>query len=728
MLYLSSRSAALKGTIERMATSYLGALASLSLVVVSGLAAQESQLVSGRDAQARKAATERWIVEFERGVDLTSLREANSGPAAVSAINTLKTKLARERAGFVESCEKLGGRVVESFWLIDAMAVDVPAGSVEALADLDGVLRVHRNELKAPSFAPIKTSTNANNIASDVAHQQGLRGKGVTVAIVDSGLDIDMKGTKRPHRLFYVNGDPKNGSGGGLSGSRILRMRKIGQQPVGDAIGHGTAVAAVAVGEVWGSSGSDRGHAYESKVTGYSIADLTNGLATLATMGKAFQQVVLDAKADGTKVVNMSYEGTMYPLSLEQQAIDAAAVAADLVITVSAGNRGVSTGFAHGSYNRLAVGSVHHDTRAVASFSARGGLPTNRKRVYPSLVANGVNMVLPIADAEGQDITRSGGSYAAPAVAGLAAQYRAAKPAASALETRAAILATTEDIAGANRTPPYNTKLAYGHGYARADKLAALAQGKVPSAIFSSIFRNNSQLQRFPVNLVAGKHYAVVVTWNRQRSNLDQVSQFTVVVQDPAVFIGTEQGHGTVAKAVVRATRSGRGEIMVVASRLETSSVPISVVLVEVDAPFRLGKSVAFGKSCAGSGPLEPAIGAIGAFEIGTSYSVDVSRIGQRAPYAVVVGLSASGWGGVTLPLDLRPFGAPGCWLYASIDSLLVGVSDGLGRGRAVVPLPNDRSLVWTDLFHQALVPSNRTSLGLLTSSALRIEIGGNPR
>ena len=79
-------------------------------------------------------------------------------------------------------------------------------------------------------------------------------------------------------------------------------------------------------------------------------------------------------------------------------------------------------------------------------------------------------------------------------------------------------------------------------------------------------------------------------------------------------------------------------------------------------------------------------------------------------------GTSASRWGGLKLPLDLAPYGAPGCNLYISLEWMWPAIETTPQGARAALDLPNDARLVGKTVFIQGIVfntPSNRLGVGL---------------
>jgi hypothetical protein len=89
-----------------------------------------------------------------------------------------------------------------------------------------------------------------------------------------------------------------------------------------------------------------------------------------------------------------------------------------------------------------------------------------------------------------------------------------------------------------------------------------------------------------------------------------------------------------------------------------------------------------------------------------------------------VVGLDDRSWGGIPLPLDLGPLGAPGCSLYTDRALGLVVPNTGGGSAFALT-IPAAPRLVgatthWQGLFLAPLA----NPLGLATSDYLSITLG----
>ncbi|MGJ7544346.1 S8 family serine peptidase [Variovorax sp. LT1R16] len=122
-------------------------------------------------------------------------------------------------------------------------------------------------------------------------HAQGLRGKGVKVAVVDSGIDS-------AHEDLAANIVP-GGSKNFLSDT----------QPLGDIDGHGTNVAGIIAAVGWNGQGG-RGVAPEAGLQGFNVSEFIYS-GTVAEQAAAFRKYVgyawgEGAEAKGTDVFNTS--------------------------------------------------------------------------------------------------------------------------------------------------------------------------------------------------------------------------------------------------------------------------------------------------------------------------------------------------------------------------------------------------------------------------------------
>jgi hypothetical protein len=107
--------------------------------------------------------------------------------------------------------------------------------------------------------------------------------------------------------------------------------------------------------------------------------------------------------------------------------------------------------------------------------------------------------------------------------------------------------------------------------------------------------------------------------------------------------------------------------------------------------------------------------------DLGQSLTVRLNAgVANTMPVLFFVGTSDTNGFGVPLPLDLTPFGAPGCRIYTS-DFLILNVTNTGGGASLPLTVPNDvtlrgNSLHWQGLQASPLIP---TPLPLITSDYL---------
>ncbi|RMG28536.1 MAG: hypothetical protein D6721_08165 [Gammaproteobacteria bacterium] len=432
------------------------------------------------------------LVRFTRRVNLQGYRTAfdRLGRAAVAGpferevieqqrrrlhdemVRTLRREAEDSQRPVVALLGRLGHRGGRRLWLINTLAVRVPAFLVGTLARLPGVREVRLDRIVVfGGTAPGTTTTpgwNLDLLGIPTVWSAGIDGRGAVVAGLDTGVDAghpDLAGRwrGRPADWFDPYGDYATPT---------------------DVLGHGTETMGVMVGG--SASGQPIGVAPGAQWIAAKIFR-DDGTATLSAIHAAFQWA-LDpdgdpATDDAPDVVNNSWGAAagIGQCDPEFQPDIDALESAGIAVVFAAGNDGpgTNTGSSPATYGKvLSAGAVDRNLQ-VAAFSSRGPSPCTGG-IFPSLVAPGVD-VYTTTPAKGLGLALSpyasvsGTSFAAPHLAGIIALIRSALPTASLGAIKAALTATARDLG------PAGPDQAYGHGL--VDVQAAITALEQPGGV-----------------------------------------------------------------------------------------------------------------------------------------------------------------------------------------------------------------------------------------------------
>ncbi len=252
---------------------------------------------------------------------------------------------------------RLGAGVTRHLGFIGSVAVTVPSRNLARVAALPFVTHVSCDGQvhKCDEF------TVAASGAGAAYQQYGLTGQGVTVAVVDSGVQCNH------WDLLDANGD---------GNSRVIGYADFvpstnGPKLYSDYCGHGSHVAGIIAGNGAASTGSQCTHTYYGIARNASLVNVRvldqNGAGSVSTVLAGIQWVVAhknDNRRAPIRVLNLSLGhpvGESYTTDPLCQAVEAA-WKAGIVVVCAAGNAGrVSNTVAAGQSNEgygTAYGSI----------------------------------------------------------------------------------------------------------------------------------------------------------------------------------------------------------------------------------------------------------------------------------------------------------------------------------------------------------------------------------
>lgn len=391
------------------------------------------------------------IVALGAKADLSAIRESDGAKRREKIIKALQghaTLSMQPLLNWLAQQDDVDGW--KELWLINSVAVNVPAGMVRPLATRPEVAKVRLDakfKIKPDAAgSPATPEWNVDAINAPTLWDMGYTGQGVVVATMDTGVDPDhpdLSGRWRggANSWFDPHGEhatPYDSNGHGTQTTGII----VGGDAGGSAIG-------VAPGAQWVA------------VKIFNDADT----ASLSAVHAGFQWLLDPDGNTGTddspNIVNNSWnlEGTLNACEAEFQADIDVLRQAEIAVAFSSGNTGpndatsLSPANNHGS---LATGAVD-ETMTIGYFSGRGPSACGGD-LYPGLAAPGLNVrtadltfggVIP-----NSYVYATGTSFAVPHVAGAMALLKSAVTQATLSEIENALEQSTVDAGptGADNT------------------------------------------------------------------------------------------------------------------------------------------------------------------------------------------------------------------------------------------------------------------------------------
>jgi len=461
------------------------------------------------------------IVRFADRVDTAPFgRRSDHRAARAEMLRALKDRAAADQRPLQMYLRGRGLKTTE-LWIVNALAVDLPADLVEPLAAWPGVETIELDgTVPPPSPVPLvvpaaPATWNIDATGAPTLWSEGFTGAGVTVALLDTGVNPDHPALTGTYR--------------NLGGDWFNPYNPASTAPedyLDNGLAHGTAVTSVVLGGTLTASG------FPSQTLGMApgarwIAarifidptpsstdtnpnNRTTNSAILLAMGWALDPDGNGVPDDAPEIVNNSWGFENGPNQCLTTFRDAtlALQNAGIHVIYAAGNTGPNAASSVSPANNdvgFGVGSVNPDL-VVSRFSARGPSPCATS-IYTPI---GASDIFPELQAPGEDLrvangtTSLGGaalvagtSFSTPHVSGALALLREAIPrgaqsnTAYRLELETALLKTADDLG----TPgPDNT---YGYGLLNVDAAYLRLSGQPSLSLYTPGSPENDTLVDF---------------------------------------------------------------------------------------------------------------------------------------------------------------------------------------------------------------------------------------
>jgi serine protease AprX len=450
------------------------------------------------------------------------------------------------------------GKLTARLPAVNGLAVKLRARDAVALRRSKRVRKVTLNTSMRSTSSTFGggrlATTYPKTVGADKLWAAGITGKGVGVAVIDSGIS----GSKPDFK--------------GATGSTRITANVIssGATRPGDDVGHGTHVAGILAGNSFNrdvadaSYGAYVGIAPEASVIALKVAD-DAGAVTMVDVITALQFTVDHKDELGIRVVNLSLSSDT-PGSYLDDPINAAVEFvwhSGIVVVVAAGNRGAAAdavqyppgndpyAISVGATDELGTPDPSDDVTTPES--SRG--VTQDGATKPDVLAPGAHIVAPLAMGSafqalcpscvvaGEYLRIGGTSMAAPVVAGAAALLLQARPDLNPDQVKGLLTANT----GVART---------GLGLGTAESFAILAGTTVTNTGPSTINGNlglspGTAVTGFGPGRVTGTAYAADAIALKAQSDLTTAYD-DAAARTPAVPAPADLGGLTLTPGVYR--------------------------------------------------------------------------------------------------------------------------------------------------------------------------------
>ena len=360
------------------------------------------------------------------------------------------------------------------YWLIDSIAGTVELSRIHEIIDLPGVVFVELDGVLGIQMEEVVPVHGVDLVWQDT----GYTGEGVTMAIIDTGIDgnhtalddlDDDNMTDDPKIVAFY--DAINNPGA-TNGTEIFPY---------DDNGHGTHCAGITAG-TGAPNYQHIGVAPRANLVGVKVLD-GGGSGSFAAVMAGMQWTVEKRHEFNIRAASMSLgalTGAIEWTSSEEESVNRMAnemMRAGVTLFIAAGNSGgtATIGTPGSAEDVITVGSLDKDT-SIAIYSSQG--PTEEGRVKPNIAFVGSSVNAPDANTGDGYVALSGTSMATPGAAGVAVLMYQANPDLSPFDIRNIMQETytyrechymlANEPCAEDAIPKNRQNNVYGHGHVNA--------------------------------------------------------------------------------------------------------------------------------------------------------------------------------------------------------------------------------------------------------------------
>ncbi|MFL2959652.1 MAG: S8 family serine peptidase [Candidatus Thalassarchaeaceae archaeon] len=360
------------------------------------------------------------------------------------------------------------------YWLIHSIAGTVELSRIHEIIELPGVVFVELDGVLGIQMEEVVPVHGVDLVWQDT----GYTGEGVTMAIIDTGIDgnhtalddLDDDNTTDDPKIvaFY---DAINNPGA-TNGTEIFPY---------DDNGHGTHCAGITAG-TGAPNYQHIGVAPRANLVGVKVLD-GGGSGSFAAVMAGMEWTVDKRHEFNIRAASMSLgalTGAIEWTSSEEESVNRMAnemMRAGVTLFIAAGNSGgtATIGTPGSAEDVITVGSLDKDT-SIAIYSSQG--PTEEGRVKPNIAFVGSSVNAPDANTGDGYVALSGTSMATPGAAGVAVLMYQANPDLSPFDIRNIMQETStyrechymlaNEPCAEDAIPKNRQNNVYGHGHVNA--------------------------------------------------------------------------------------------------------------------------------------------------------------------------------------------------------------------------------------------------------------------